>query len=133
MKTKELPLRTRMLRKVFFMSKLLGISNEDLHVYIEQFFGKKSFKECNENHLGFLLDALHYMMYGTRKNIERMSKELRKLAKAKGISDERLNEICVKIVGRERPEWCEDIKEIRRIFAIVRKMKEVHNENKGNN
>ncbi len=114
--------RIKRLRKMWYLARTFGIDEDMLHDILYIYTGKDSFKQATAEEIGFVLDHLHWMIYGRPKWTDKMSRALFKFAEKHGISADRVFAICREVLGIENPEQVKDIKDMRRLFGIIRKI-----------
>ena len=139
-KKKTDPIRLALLAKVHIAKKELGILDADYRAILEREFGKRSARDCTQLELEYLIDYFKSKgwggsrLKGSRVNdgqrttahgqqCEALRARAWELAGKIENGDSRLKGLAKKILGVDRLEWSRDVGKLRRLLAVLEKIK----------
>jgi len=131
--TQKNPRRNALLAKVHIAKKELNIEDEDYRAILEREFGKRSARDCTQLELEFLV---HYFKeHGWKSSkLKAQSSKLKQIQKLKERAYEiagqiengeaRLKGLAKKILGVDSIAWSRDVGRLKRLLAVLEKVKE---------
>lgn len=130
--TRKKSRRNKLLAMAHIAPKELGIADEDVRVILAREFKKHSRADLSEMELGYLIDYFRGKGWGDSKvqdsrlkenQVEKLRARAWELAGKIENGDKRLKGLAKKILGVDRLEWSRDVGRLKRLLAVLEKIK----------